>query len=498
MRTRAVVPSLAAGALAGLWLRALAAANGPADYPRALVDGALDLIRVGLFGQPASASNAQILVLILLIGGFVGLVDRSGGTRAVAERIAARVRTPAQAQLAAWLGGMVIFFSDFGNTLILGPVFRPVFDRLGVPREKLAWVIDATAAPVCVLVPFIAWGVYVIGLLESSTAGLAGPDAAAMVAAAGPLWDASAGQLDGFSTFLAAVPFQLYPWMALTLVPLVALSGRDLGSMRRAAGVVWDGDATQTPPPGAALAAASAFGAMALALALTLAWALFTEGKLTGGAIRVALATAYLAATGTALLLLARTGAMSLAHGRDAVRDGMGRTIPLAVLLICAWTLAAVCKQLGTGAWLAGALAGGVSPELLPVAVFGVAAAMSLSTGTSWGTFAIVVPLCMPLAAELGAGLPVTLGAALAGGVLGDHASPISDTTVLASVGAGVEHADHVATQLPYAALAGAAAAVGLLTAGATGSAALALGAGAVTLVAGLAALGRRADPQAE
>lgn len=497
LRTRHVVLALTAGCLSGLL--PVAIANATADGLTAttlsigVLDGFLDFVRKGIYGQVSKASNAQILVLIFMIGGFVGLLEKSGGTLAFAQSMTRRVRTPRQAQLATWAGGLAIFFSDVGNTLILGPLFRPVYDRLGISREKLAYIVDSTAAPVCVLIPFIGWGVYITGLLEGGSADLATDTAASLAAASGPLWDAEDGQLKGFQTLLALLPYQLYPLMTLLTVPVVILLGRDFGPMRHTKPVPHRAeDATET-----GLSAGSVLFALGLLLGAMVALMLYftaTEGELKGATIRVTIAAAYTVATAGAGLALWRSGVFTPSKSFTAFRDGMGRMMPMAIIIVFAWTLGDLCKEMGTGAFISQSVAGGLPPELLPLGVFIAGAAMSFATGTSFGTFAILIPIALPLIGDLDAPMLVTLAAVLSGGIFGDHTSPISDTTVLSSMGAGTPHADHVTTQLPYATIVGVSAAAAFTVAGFTESP-IAIGLGLLLSLGGVTAAGRLSPP---
>ncbi|MFT4622522.1 MAG: Na+/H+ antiporter NhaC [Myxococcota bacterium] len=458
--TRRVVPSLAAGGLTGTVLIAgLDGGWGPVSLAR----GVLDFVGAsGILGQVSKPSQAQVMLLIALIGGFVALLEQSGAARALAALITRGVRTPRQAMLATWAGGLALFFSDFGNVLILGPIFRPIYDALAIPREKLAWIIDSTAAPVCVLLPFVTWGVYAMGLIEQGFTGL---DPVAVEAVAPGLWSAESGTVDGFSAFVRAIPFQLYSLTCLALIPLVVAAG--LGPTTRGGARPPEVEAPAGPLPTARTAVLPLVVLFAVTAAVA-GSAVASDGRLTGEGVRLALAAAYLAAIGTCLGLLAAQGR---GEGMATVtRDGLGRTAPLLVLLLLAWTLGDVCRTLGTGAYLAGVLGPWMSAGILPMALFAVGGLTSFATGTSWGTFAILMPLAIPLSVSLGAPAEVCIAAVLSGGVFGDHCSPISDTTLLASLAAGVDHADHVASQLPYALLAGAAAAVGFAVAGVTGS----------------------------
>jgi len=361
-------------------------------------------------------------------------------------------------------------------------VFRPIYDRLQIPREKLAWIIDSTAAPVCVMLPFVTWGVYVMGLIEQ---GFAGQAPSAVEAVLPRLWQADTATVDGFGAFLRTAPFQLYPMLCLASIPLVLRFGADWGPMRHARPVAPDAEADALVLPSAKTAVVPLLVLFAVVVGIG-GWTWTANGKLTGEGVRLALAAAYLAAMGACIALLKREG-----HADDAwtlVRQGMGRTTGLLVLLVLAWTLGDVCKQLGTGVTIAAWIGGGLPPSLLPLTLFAAGALTSFATGTSWGTFAILMPIALPLSVALGAPAAPCIGAVLSGGVFGDHTSPISDTTLMASMAAGTEHADHVATQLPYASLAGAGAAVAFVVAGTTGSV-LSVIAGGVALIAVVAAL---------
>ena len=476
--TRRVGLALAGGGLCGT---VLIAALGGAGPLAAIPLGVLDFVRIGILGRVSEASNAQLLVLIALIGGFVHLLEVSGAARALTSSLAHRVRSPRGGMLATWVGGLVLFFSDMGNVLILGPVFRPLYDRLAVPREVLAWVIDTTAAPISVMIPFIAWGVYAIGLIEAALDGL--PVAA--VAAAVPGRIDAAGAVDGLGVFLDAMGLQMYPLLSLLFVPLMLAVGRPVGPMARCRAHPGSGEDGADPH---GLGPAPALVALGVLFAVMLAVGVHTlqvDGRITGSGVRVGLASAYLAAIGALVAMLHRRGAADRAA--EVVRGGMGRSMPLLVLLVLAWTLGEVCARMGTGALLASAIGDALPPGWLPVAVFAVGAVTSFATGTSWGTFAILMPIALPLAVALGADGPTTVAAVLSGGVFGDHCSPISDTTLLASMGAGTDHADHVATQLPYASMVGGAAAVAFVVAGLAGGG-WGLGIGAsITLVAVIA-----------
>ena len=455
LRTRRVLPSLGAGGLVGAWMLSLDA-RGMAG----LGGGPVDFVGMGVLGRVSEAANAQVLVLIALIGGFVHLLEASGAARALVSAFGRFVTTGRRAEGAAWLGGLALFFSDTGNVLILGPVFRPVFDKLGLARERLAWIVDATAAPVSVLVPFITWGVYITGLLDGAFPGD-----------------------QGLSLFVAAIPHNLYALLSVLFVGAMAAFGHHWGPMRAHDAVALD-DTAEAPllPPhvgwGPLLTLLAVLGLFVGAL-----WS--SEGVLRGPSVRLALGCAYVSAIGSLVFLLR-------GRGREPwglVGDGIARSTRLMMLLILAWALGFVCRELGTGEVVATLLGPWVPTGLLPLALFATGAIVSFASGTSWGTFAILMPIAASLATEPWMA-PVLVGAVLSGGVFGDHTSPISDTTLLASVASGVEHAEHVRTQLPYALVVGAASAVGFVVVGSgLGAAGLGLGVLLVAAVVGASRL---------
>ncbi|MEZ4236723.1 MAG: Na+/H+ antiporter NhaC family protein [Myxococcota bacterium] len=462
LATRRVLLALATAAWTGFLLLEHAHGTAWLSLPWRAT---LDLVHDGLLGQVAQPSQAQVLLLIGLIGAFVHLLEHSGAGRATMDRAARGLTAARPAELAAWAAGVGFFFSDLGNVLLLGPMFRGVFDCLGLPRERLAWIIDTTAAPVSVLIPVVAWGVYIIGLVEGA---FRGADPAAVDAVLPGRWRPDAGTVDGLAVFFDVLPLQLYAWLSLLFVPLLVALGRPYGAMARAR------PADPTPPDAATEGPSAWPGALSVAaLFATLVavggWSWAQEGRLAGEAVRTTLAAGYLAATGTLAALLAREGRPVAVATLQA---GAARSVGIAVILLLAWSLGHACAELGTGAALAALLGDRVPPGLLPAAVFVVGAATSFATGTSWGTFAVLIPVVVPLGLQLGLPAPLLLAAVLSGGVFGDHCSPISDTTILASMGAGCDHADHVATQLPYALTVGGAALAGFAAAGLVGPAA--------------------------
>ncbi len=444
LAARNVLVGLFVGVAAGV---ALVGATGIADFLPVLIGEYL-------VPQVADGYNASVLVLLAFIGGFVRLMESSGGGPAFAASVTRWVVNRVRAQLAAWAGGVVIFFSDLGTPLIVGPVFQPLADRLGVTRQKLAFVLDSTSSPVAILVPFIGWGVFIMSVIADAFA-------------------ANGIATSEYSAFVAAIPFQFYAWLAIAMAPLLALLDIDYGPMRTAPNEIVAGEEA---PPGAVPGCAgpvlvwlplAVLGAVLFAL---LAGYGFPAQQVAGSDFRAALAAAYCCA---ALALVALLVGKRLATGTELVGRyvaGMSGMTSIAATLVLAWALGDLSAELGTGAYVAAAAREGVDAAWLPALVFLLAAIISFATGSSWGTIIIMIPLAVPAAAATGAVLPVVIGAVLSGGLFGDHSSPVSETTLLSSSGAGTTPLAHFRTQMPYALTNGGLALLAFLVAGSVAS----------------------------
>jgi Na+/H+ antiporter NhaC len=415
-----------------------------------------EVIRGHLVPQLTDGYNAGVLVLLAFIGGFVALVEHSGGAGAFARAFAHRLSDALRVQFGAWAGGIAIFFSDLGTPLIVGPVFRPIVDRLRLSRQKLALILDSTASPVAILIPFIGWGVYVMGLLQQA-------------------FEARGLALSDYAVFVAAIPFQFQAWLAIATIPLLAIAGRDWGPMADAEAAARAGAA----PAEAEDAAPTAdhpdarpslvwvpLVAMGVALLVFLGPSGFPLAPVPGSEFRAGLAAAYLVAALVLVGLSAHQGVRGPLANLTIYLRGMGGMMTVAVTLVLAWALSDVGAALGAPDYVAATLAAGLPPATLPLLAFAAGAAISFATGSSWGTFAILLPLVVPTAVTLDAPLAVSVAAVLSGGLFGDHASPISETTILSATGAGTPQFEHFRTQFPYAALNGAIAGLAFLIAG--------------------------------
>lgn len=412
-----------------------------------------ELVRDYVVPEVADSYNASVLVLLAFIGGFVKLIESSGGGTAFATAVARWVSGPLRAQFAAWLGGIAIFFSDLGTPLIVGPVFQPLMDKLRISRQKLAFILDSTSSPVAILIPFIGWGVFIMSVIADA-------------------FDANAITIGEWDAFVSAIPYQLYAWLAITIVPVLTLMKFDFGPMRAAEAAAKTTKilVAQSSREPAANAGPILVWLPLLVLGATLFSLLgyygFPQVQVAGPDFRAALSAAYFLAALASVLLLVFGGNKPLGETFSRYIEGVTGMMPIAATLVLAWTLGTLSEALGTGAYVAELAREGLPGWLLPAVVFLLAAVISFATGSSWGTIIIVMPLAIPAAIATDVALPVTIGAVLSGGLFGDHSSPVSETTILSSTGAGTTPIEHFRTQMPYALTNGALALGGFLLAG--------------------------------
>jgi len=379
--------------------------------------------------QLAVPSVAWVLLVCGLFGALIHLVVRAGGTAAFTHMVTSRVRTGRAALMVAWVMGLAIFIDDYLHALLIGHALRPVTDRLRVPRERLAYVIDATAAPVCILVPLSTWAVYVAGLLESTGA-------------------AEPGQ--GMRAYLGVIPWAFYGWIAVLLVPLTILGWLPAwGMMRRADRRVAEGGSPA--PPGSpttdesgdvpALPGGRIGDFLVPVAALVVATVLSKADALHG------VVWALVALVVHQGLIRRRMTATDLADG--ACR-GIGSMVPALATILLAFLIKDVNDRLGLTQTAVAAVTPLVSAAAFPAVAFAVLSLVTFATGSFWGTYAVALPIIVPLARELHADLPMTIGAVVSAGAFGSHACFFGDTTVLASQASGCENLAHAGSQLPY------------------------------------------------
>lgn len=434
--TKQVYPSL----FAGIWLGwTVIESLNPVVGLRAAIQACIDVFK--------DEGNTQVIAFSAAVGALLAFTQRSGGVAGfiawVTER--GRVRSARGARLLATALGCGIFIESNITCLVTGAIARPLFDRFKLSREKLAYLCDSTSAPVCMLIPMNGWGAYVIALLASQ--GVANP----------------------VTVLVAAIPLNFYSLLAVGYAVHVAASGRDWGPMERAdrraretGRLVREGAAPLVstevleldPKPGLPPRARNMLVPLVVMVAMMPVGLWITgNGDVMAGSGATAVLWAVLSAIVVASWMYLWQRLVTFAELTELFFKGVGGLMPLALLMMLAFALGAVCRKLGTGVYAAGLAEAILSPALVPTALFLLAGFIAFSTGTSWGTFAIMLPIAVPLVDSLGVHLPLSIAAVLSGGVFGDHCSPISDTTIISSMAAGSDHIDHVKTQLPYAML---------------------------------------------
>jgi Na+/H+ antiporter NhaC len=429
--------------------------------------------------------HIKVMIFTLVIGFTVGVIGRNGGTAGMVRIVTGKWESQRRSALTAWLAGLVVFFDDYANTMIVGPTMRSVFDRVRISRAKLAYIVDSTAAPVASLALIGTWVGAEIGFIQK------GIDQLAQTGAPVFLVGADGQTVTGMQAFLYSLPYRFYPILALVMVFLVAFTGRDFGPMKRSQrqAAARREDAPDASPESAGRGngaparwwlgffpiAALVAGTLAVLIATGTgstdsAAAAIGESWWQRGAAVLRNADSYLsifygaifsALVAVVLTLFAR--ACPTRAAIDAGLEGMARMFPAIVILVFAWALSAVLEDLHVSdVAVAHLRAMEFPPAWLPLAVFISAAVVSFATGSSWGTMGILCPATVSIAANLAGSLDpavalhlfyASVGSVLAGAIFGDHCSPISDTTVLSSIAAGCSHEEHVWTQIPYAVL---------------------------------------------
>jgi len=417
-----------------------------------------------------SSDKISIVIFTLMLGAMVGVMSKSGGIEGIVQSLSKRARSPKTTQLYAWLMGIFIFFDDYTNTLIVGNTMRPLADRWKISREKLAYIVDSTAAPVASIALISTWVGFEISLI-------------------GEGFRHVGIHMDPYIVFLRTIPLRFYVIFALFFGFLIIITGREFGPMLKAEvrarkGKVIRDEAIplsnfqiadllpseDTPKRwingilpvvvvivftfvGLYLSGLSSLQTLPQGPFLKRIGIIFSSGN----SFQTLLWASFMGFITATFMAFAQR----LLKIRDSVRagiEGMKAMIPAVLILTLAWALSQTIIEMGTGDYLVSVLSNKFDPRLLPGAVFVISGLISFSTGTSWGTMSIVYPLVIPLAHSLAKGqsyydgvLIGSIAAVLSGAVFGDHCSPISDTTIMSSMASSCDHIDHVSTQIPYA-----------------------------------------------
>lgn len=435
----------------------------------------------------ADSWNAGIMLQVLAIGGVVALITKMGGTKAVAQWLSTKAKSGVSAQISTWFMGLFVFFDDYANALIVGPIMRPITDKYKISREKLAFIIDATAAPISGIAVVSTWVGYELSLIKDSYA----------------LIDIT--NINAFGIFVETIPYRFYNIFMLFFVVCTALMQREFGSMYKAqmralkhdlvssnktTNLMSVEDKALEPKEGVKLQASNAIIPLFVLIATAFLGFYFNgyaalDGEIlkqvsenpysflafreTFGAAdaSVVLFQAALFASIIAIFMGVYKKIFSISESIDIWLKGWKTMIITIVVLLLAWSLSSVIKDLGTSKYLVEILSNSIPKFILPTAIFILGSFISFSTGTSYGTMGIIMPLAIPLAFAVGtnnalqadelmAYVIMNVGSVLTGAIFGDHCSPISDTTILSSMGSGCNHIDHVSTQMAYALAVGA------------------------------------------
>ena len=459
---RSVVPAL----LLGIWLGATALQS---FTPKGAAIGLLDSFQVFVANAVADVDHAAIILFTMMIGGMVGIITRNGGMMSIVKMVVSRAQTAVGAQVAAWLMGLMIFFDDYANTLVVGNTARPITDQLKISREKLAYIVDSTAAPVVSIALITTWIGYEVSLIDEALQDIT-----------------ELADVPAYAIFLQSIPYSFYPILAIVFVLMVAVTGRDMGPMytaevRARKGQVFsvddDGSGSENsdtlePKPDVPARPLNAFVPI-IVLVVALLGGLYATGE--GDTIRDIIGDAdpykammwasFIGALTAALMSIGQR-ILTTHETVDAWYGGARATLFGMIVLVLAWSMSDVTTALNAKGYLITILGDSMPAAWVPAAVFVLAGVTAFATGTSWGTMGILVPLVVPLAwavmsvngmTEVGDMhiLYSSVSCVLAGAVWGDHCSPISDTTVLSSIASGCNHIEHVRTQLPYAMLVG-------------------------------------------
>ena len=434
-----------------------------------LLDGTLATIE-GMVNVFKSEGNTRTIMFSALVGALLLFIQYSRGVEGFVNQLNRLIQyfekkhtgySRVIIQLLAMLTGIVLFVETSISSLTVGTLYRPVFDKLKIPREKLAYIADSSSAPTSILIPFNAWGAFIMGLLL--TQNIENP----------------------FRVMLSSIAYNFYPILALVILFTVIVSKKDIGSMAKAekrtrtSGKLMDegskpmiSDVITSFKPKEGIHAKSynmviPLLTMVIMMPVNLAFTGWSKvenadsflshaSKAIGnGSGSSSVLYAVITSILVAMILYRSQGIMKLKEMVDLILKGISELMPLALLMLLAFAIGDACNELGTGQYVANWSKDWLSPEFLPAVVFVISSFIAFSTGTSWGTFAIMLAISIPMANVHGAELTLIIAATLGGGIFGDHCSPISDTSIISSMASASDHIDHVRTQLPYALLGG-------------------------------------------
>lgn len=482
--TKEVYSSLFVGILSGGIIYAAASGTGFEGTFKAVVQD-------GLITNLSNAYNVGILVFLVVLGIIVVLMNKAGGSRAYGEWAAAHIRGRRGAALSTFFLGVLIFVDDYFNCLTVGSVMRPITDKHNISRSKLAYLIDSTAAPICIIAPISSWAAAVSGTVEG---------------------------VNGISLFINTIPYNLYAFLTILMVIFISVSDTDYGPMKIHEDNAKNGDIFTTKnntyeqdaqPVTERGRVIDLILPVAVLIVFCVVGMIYTGGFFSGTDFVTAFANcdaAYGLSLGSISALIVIIAyymfrrVLKFNECMDSIAAGFKQMVPAILILTFAWTLKTMTNHLEAGAFVSGVVQSATALSvLLPVILFVVAIGLAFATGTSWGTFGIIIPIVTSVfdaelanisqTGEIPSMVIICISACLAGAVCGDHCSPISDTTIMASTGAQCDHVNHVSTQLPYALTVAAVCVVGYLLSGFVHNVFIVLGFSAALMLAVLFAI---------
>lgn len=482
--TKEVYSSLFVGILSGGIIYAAASGTGFEGTFKAVVQD-------GLITNLSNAYNVGILVFLVVLGIIVVLMNKAGGSRAYGEWAAAHIKGRRGAALSTFFLGVLIFVDDYFNCLTVGSVMRPITDKHNISRSKLAYLIDSTAAPICIIAPISSWAAAVSGTVEG---------------------------VNGISLFINTIPYNLYAFLTILMVIFISVSDTDYGPMKihednakngdifTTKNKTYEQDAQPVTERGRVI---DLILPVAVLIVFCVVGMIYTGGFFSGTDFVTAFANcdaAYGLSLGSISALIVIIAyymfrrVLKFNECMDSIAAGFKQMVPAILILTFAWTLKTMTNHLEAGAFVSGVVQSATALSvLLPVILFVVAVGLAFATGTSWGTFGILIPIVTSVfeaelanvsqTGEIPSMVIICISACLAGAVCGDHCSPISDTTIMASTGAQCDHVNHVSTQLPYALTVAAVCVVGYLLSGFVHNVFIVLGFSVVLMLAVLFAI---------
>lgn len=482
--TKEVYSSLFVGILSGGIIYAAASGTGFEGTFKAVVQD-------GLITNLSNAYNVGILVFLVVLGIIVVLMNKAGGSRAYGEWAAAHIKSRRGVALSTFFLGVLIFVDDYFNCLTVGSVMRPITDKHNISRSKLAYLIDSTAAPICIIAPISSWAAAVSGTVEG---------------------------VNGISLFINTIPYNLYAFLTILMVIFISISDTDYGPMKIHEDNAKNGDIFTTKnntyeqdaqPVTERGRVIDLILPVAVLIVFCVVGMIYTGGFFSGTDFVTAFANcdaAYGLSLGSISALIVIIAyymfrrVLKFNECMDSIAAGFKQMVPAILILTFAWTLKTMTNHLEAGAFVSGVVQSATALSvLLPVILFVVAIGLAFATGTSWGTFGILIPIVTSVfeaelanvsqTGEIPSMVIICISACLAGAVCGDHCSPISDTTIMASTGAQCDHVNHVSTQLPYALTVAAVCVVGYLLSGFVHNVFIVLGFSAALMLAVLFAI---------